>query len=305
MSDIVYIVIVTYNGKNDIIKCLNSVYLSDIPVKVIVIDNNSTDDTVNIIKKNYSEIEVMTSKKNSGFGKANNVGIKYAYECGAEYVLLLNQDAYIENNSIRLLKEIQEKNINYYVISPLQYDGSGERLDNKFSKHISKSSTINEILSDIIIKKKINKLYEVDFVNAAIWMISRKCIENIGLFNPVFSHYGEDLEYLHRVQQKGYRVGLSTESVAYHNRCQKNNNTKKNYIINKAEITYRLSRKKPGTITNILSVLQIAITSKGIKDKLKLFLFIGLNLYNILYYKKKAYKEKNAFFLETTKFSAL
>ena len=67
---------------------------------IIVVDNNSTDDTVLILKDKYPDITLLALKKNLGFGRGNNIGIRNAYKYGAEHVLLLNQDAYVNSKTV-------------------------------------------------------------------------------------------------------------------------------------------------------------------------------------------------------------
>ena len=73
-----YVIIVTYNAMKWIDRCLSSVITSTIKSKIVVIDNNSTDNSVEYIKENFNEVIILPNNKNLGFGKANNLGIKYA-----------------------------------------------------------------------------------------------------------------------------------------------------------------------------------------------------------------------------------
>lgn len=76
------LIIVTYNGSKWIRQCLNSVYSSSIVPHCIVVDNNSSDDTVEIIRKHYSEVELVQTKSNLGFGGANNIGFQRIMQMG-------------------------------------------------------------------------------------------------------------------------------------------------------------------------------------------------------------------------------
>lgn len=77
-------------------KCLDSCK----GYQVIIVDNNSTDGTVSFIKENFPNIHLIPQTENLGFGQANNIGIKYALEQRAEYVFLLNQDAYLQEGCL-------------------------------------------------------------------------------------------------------------------------------------------------------------------------------------------------------------
>ena len=308
----VVVVIVTFNGQFFINKCLNSVFASNISVKILIIDNNSTDETVSIIKTKYPKVDLMICEENLGFGKANNIGIKHAYLMGAQHIFLLNQDAFIEPDTIEKLVKVQRLNESLVLLSPLQLNGNGNYLDAKFADHLSKSSFIREVLSDSFLNKSIQECYTIEYANAAAWMMSRNCIEFVGLFNPLFEHYGEDFEYLHRINQKGKLIGLVTICKAFHDRDQVVNQNlsgfNKSYKMEKSLILYRLCRNNPSLLNNLLSVLSRAIMSKHssifetLRLKCQLVMFIVTNLFNILKKRNEGYAGPFAFFEQTPKF---
>ena len=95
----VYIIIVTYNAEKYIKDCLGSVFSflpKELDVTVIIIDNNSSDGTIEFIKENYPQIKLMENKENLGFAGGNNLGMKCAIDRGADYIYLLNQDTIVE-----------------------------------------------------------------------------------------------------------------------------------------------------------------------------------------------------------------
>jgi GT2 family glycosyltransferase len=221
----VSVVIVTFNGVQWIEKVIKSVFSNTINVEIIIIDNNSADETVSVIKQ-YKEINLIESKTNLGFGKANNIGIKKAYESGADYVFLLNQDAWGSSDTIENLVQAHQREPEYGILSPMHLNGMGTGLDYNFSNYIIPSKCKN-LYSDIFLNSIQKKIYETEFVNAAAWLISRKCIEIVGGFNPSFFHYGEDDNYVHRVKFHQFKVGIYPTSIIYHDRL---NNAKNNYF---------------------------------------------------------------------------
>lgn len=89
----VYIIIVTWNSRKHLEYCLPTVVKTDYPnYKVLVVDNNSEDDTVNFVRKNYPDIELVQNTKNRGYAGGNNNGIRYALARGAKYVAIINPD---------------------------------------------------------------------------------------------------------------------------------------------------------------------------------------------------------------------
>ncbi|KAF2513553.1 glycosyltransferase family 2 protein [Flavobacterium foetidum] len=211
------VVIVTFNGMKWIEACLASLINSTIPLSIIVVDNNSTDDTVSFVKNNFKDIILLEQTQNIGFGKANNLGIKKAYEEGADYVFLLNQDAWVEPDTISNLVKAQKNQPEYGIVSPMHLNGKGDALDYNFSNYINPSKCKN-LYSDIFLNKTLEGIYETDFVNAAAWLLSRNCIEMVGGFNPSFFHYGEDLNYVERLKYHGLKTGVLPTSIIYHDR---------------------------------------------------------------------------------------
>src|SRR5690606_25364916 len=180
-----FVIIVTYNAtRNDwIFKCLQSIEISNLKIEIIVVDNNSSDSTINIIKKDFPEVTLIESKENLGFGKANNLGIIEALKRGCDFVFLLNQDAWVENDTIEKLVENAKKNPEFGIISPMHLNGKGDALDYNFSNQIS-PIYCKKLYSDFVLNQVENKIYESDFVCAAAWLLSKECLRKVGGFSP-------------------------------------------------------------------------------------------------------------------------
>jgi GT2 family glycosyltransferase len=212
----VFAIVVTYNGDKWICKCLDSLKNSSAPVEIIVIDNDSTDETKTILKAYSGDVTVILSETNLGFGKANNKGIEIAMAKNADYIFLLNQDAWIEKNTISTLLEVAENNPDYGVISPVHLNGSYSGLDLNFSKQLA-PDFCPSFYSDLYFKK-MQSLYQIKFVNAAAWLVSKPCIEKVGFFEPMFFLYGEDNNYLQRATYHGFKIGITPLCTICHDR---------------------------------------------------------------------------------------
>lgn len=223
----VFVIVIVYNGlqNNWIKKCLDSLTNSDYPIEIIVVDNNSNDNSVEFIRSTYKRIILIEQKENQGFGRANNIGIKKAIENFADFIFLLNQDAVIEKNTISRLVEFAKANKQFGIVSPIHLNGKGTDIDFNFQSYLSQWNC-NGFLSDLFFNR-VKESYEVGFVNAASWLISKNCVDTVGGFNPVFFMYGEDDNYVHRLRYHGFKIGIITNAFIYHNREDRENGNNK------------------------------------------------------------------------------
>lgn len=210
----VVVIVVTFNGLLWIDKCFDSLIKSSIPLQILAIDNASSDGTCEYIRQHFKNIELIETGYNLGFGKANNIGLKKALEENADYVFLLNQDAWIETDTIENLVKITEINRDYGIISPFHYNWSGDKVDNYF---LSMANPLDcpDFLSDYFLKTS-KDIYTIKFIHAACWLITRQCLLTVGGFDPLFYHYGEDNDYAERAKYFNFKIGIVPRSYVYH-----------------------------------------------------------------------------------------
>jgi N-acetylglucosaminyl-diphospho-decaprenol L-rhamnosyltransferase len=212
----VAVIVVTYNGSRWVHPCMRSLKASAYPVTIIVVDNHSSDNTPALIEEFYPEVRLIRSKENLGFGKANNLALAHALEEGMDYFFLLNQDAWVSENTIgELIKAFEkDEDRSYGIISPLHFDGSGVKIDAGFDQYLrSAGYTTAEMISAAT-----EAVFAVPFINAAAWMVSLQCLERVGGFGYLFSHYGEDRDYLQRLKYSGMKMGFITKCKIFHDR---------------------------------------------------------------------------------------
>lgn len=212
----IFVIIVTYNGMRWYEHCFSSLRQSTIPVQTIVVDNASNDGTVEYIKEHFSEIILIESKENLGFGKANNLAMRYALNHDCDYVFLLNQDAWIEPRTIEQLVAVHKINSVFGVIAPMLMHVSWERFENGFLKYLCSENNIEAPFFSDIYLQKMKDVYEAKMLCAAAWLLPRNTLLTIGGFNPFFFHYGEDDDYIHRVHFHHMKVGLVPHAKVVH-----------------------------------------------------------------------------------------
>ena len=205
----VLVIIVSYNFEPWIERCLGSLRLSLYPVDTIVIDNGSKDRTIQRIEKDFPEVRLLPQTENLGFGKANNIGMKIAFKEGYDFVFLLNQDAWIDSNTIGKLVELSQSYPQYGILSPVHLTGKGDRPDPGFG-HYAQIQQLDPLPDKEIVT--------IPFANAAFWMIPVSVLEKVGGFCPLFYHYGEDKDFVNRLYYHQYQVGYSPNVFGNHDR---------------------------------------------------------------------------------------
>lgn len=270
MSKDVIVIIVTYNATSWLKSCLESCK----NYKVVVVDNASTDETTAIIKRDYPVVHLIVQTQNLGFGQANNIGIRYALNTGAEHVFLLNQDAYLVDNVLEKLVSLQKSTTEFGILSPIHITASRQKLDLNFSIFMFREKS-GQFYSDFVLENNKPPVYDVPFVNAAGWLISKVCLEKVGGFDPLFFHYGEDDNYCQRVSFHGFKIGVVPDTYIIHDREER--------IIKKIEVFSEdyfnnLEKKYKVQFANINVVNQIELKIEKLKKViLKLRLQFKLN----------------------------
>lgn len=224
----VFPIVVTYKGQRWYERCFTSLRQSKLPVQTIVVDNASNDGTVEYLKERFPEIHLIESKENLGFGRANNIAMRYALDHGCDYVFLLNQDAWIELDTLQQLVDIAERHLEYGIVGPVQVNAERTKVLGGVIKFLVNPDNVNlDMFSDLMMGT-VDEIYPVAEINAAAWLIPRKTLETVGGFDPVFLHYGEDWNYLSRVLYHKMKVGLAPHVKVVHD-CEERVGRPKGY----------------------------------------------------------------------------
>lgn len=199
----IIVIIVTFNSEKTILGCLASLYSDFKSFKTVVVDCNSRDKTRQYVQQKFPQVEIINSKNNLGFAKANNIGIKYALKYKPDYILILNPDTIILNNFFSaVINEVKKgtkalygpkifKTKTKYIWS------SGGLLDKK--RYSAKLIGFND--RD---QKKYNQNILCDFISGTCLLIPKELI-NYGLrfYEPYFLYY-EDVEFCIKAKKLGF-----------------------------------------------------------------------------------------------------
>lgn len=212
-----FIIIVTYNGEKYIEKTLKALINGQAaPSQIVLVDNKSEDGTVNLARNTVPGAIIIETGSNMGFGQANNMGIKLAIDKGATHIFLLNQDAYVQPDTIQKLWDAGKENAGYGIYAPVQLNGSGTSIDTGFLNYLTPQygcSWVNDTYTS-----NYKQVYTTSFANAGAWFMPVETIKQIGGFDPLFYHYGEDEDFVNRLHWHKLKMCIVPGSVVWHDR---------------------------------------------------------------------------------------
>ena len=225
------IIIVSYNSANDLPECLNSLKrlaIGDKRIAIYVVDNASSDNSVDIAKK--FDVEVIKNKQNLGFSGGNNIGIKKALEGRADFILLLNPDTNLDKNLVIELLKVTQKDEKIGMLSPKIYFYPGF----EFHKSRYKKAKLGKVIwyaggkidwdnvlashrgADEVDVGQYNKVAETEFATGAAMMIKKEVFDRIGFFDEKFFLYLEDLDFCRRAKKAGFKIIYAPLGVVWH-----------------------------------------------------------------------------------------
>ncbi|MEM7797833.1 MAG: glycosyltransferase family 2 protein [Chloroflexota bacterium] len=234
MSIDIAVVIVSYNVSALLRKCLQTVLASegDVRFKVIVVDNNSKDDTVEMVRNEFPTVVCIANNYNAGYPAANNQGLKELGiydEDPPRYGLLLNPDTELPSNCLQYFVDYMDQNQNVGVAGPKLVLPNGS-LDLACRRSFP-SPTVSVYrmlgLSKIWPKSERfgrynmtylpeDQLAEVDSVVGAFMLVRTDAIHKVGLLDETFWMYGEDLDWAKRIKDAGWKVIYNPEVEVLH-----------------------------------------------------------------------------------------
>lgn len=206
----VTVVVLNWNRWPDTLACLASLRLQDYPnFHVLVVDNDSSDDSVLQIKAAMPEIELLQSGANLGFGGGCNMGIRHALAEGADYVWLINSDSTADAHALSTLVAFAEQNealgsvgsVLYEVDKPNQiqlWGGGRVQLWCGQSRHQTEPGPL-------------------DFISGASVLLRRAALEAVGMFDQTaFFMYWEDTDLGFRLRRAGWQLAVAEDSRVWH-----------------------------------------------------------------------------------------
>ena len=216
------VIILSYNTKELTLGCLEHVFESkNVDLEVIVVDNASTDGSVEAIEKKYEDIKILRNEKNNGFAAGNNQAIKVAR---GDKFLLLNSDCFVKSDTLAMIYNL---NLDVVGCKLLNKDGSVQpswgfyptlRRVTQLMLFVDNFPVIRKFIDSINVRdvSRYERGQEVDWVTGAFVMLKREVFEKVGGIDEKYFMYGEEMEWMYRIKKAGFKVWYSPIASATH-----------------------------------------------------------------------------------------
>ncbi len=213
------VIIVSYNTQDLTLQAINSVVKAKQPknkLEIILIDNNSSDNTVSLVKTKFPKVKIIANSKNLGFAKANNQGLRKAK---GRYLLLLNSDVIINKDTLIKMIDYMDNNqqIGLSTCRVELADGSIDPASHRGFPTPWASFTYYSGLEKLFPSSKIfaqyhqgwkdlTKTHQIDSPVGAFYLLNKKALQQVGFFDESFFMYGEDLDLAYRLKKTNWQV---------------------------------------------------------------------------------------------------
>jgi GT2 family glycosyltransferase len=208
----VYCIVLNWNGWKDTVVCLAALRQVDYPrLSVLVVDNGSTDASVENIRKAFPEVEIIENQENAGFGAGNNLGIRLALQRDANFIWLLNNDAVPDPGALKaLLRKAALKPRAGAIGSVLSYAHDPSLIQ------AWGGGRVNIWLGRAMHAKEPREDHWFDYLTAASVLLRSSVLKRVGLFDEDFFLYWEDTDLGFRIRKAGAMLSVAEDSRVLH-----------------------------------------------------------------------------------------
>jgi GT2 family glycosyltransferase len=269
-----FAIILNYNSAKDTIELyrqLLSFNLSSVFIQII--DNASNKVDIKLLQNNIASDQLILNSKNLGYAGGNNIGISNAINNNADFILILNPDIRLNEDTIPIIINTIKKNGNIAAIGPRIcyrdepdkiYSDGGMLFPNKgyITGHKNTNKKINDVFND-------QEDTRVDYINGSCMLINTTLLKKIGELNETFFLYFEETEWCRRAQKIGFQTLVNTNAVAFHSSSHKGSSyyfymTRNRLLLAKLEKKYYTLTKNK-IAKNLLKELLNKLTFKASK----------------------------------------
>ena len=210
---VVTCVLVNWNGYRNTIACLLALKATLFPgLKIVVVDNGSSDDSVERIRCAHPAVKLITLERNSGFAAGCNCGIRYAIECdGANYVWVLNNDTQPNPDALQHMVRVAESDARIGAVGSVLY-----LTDPHEDVQCWGGGIINCWLGYSREAKTPENSDRLDYLTAASVLVPASVFKNVGLFDERYFLYWEDADFSFRLKRRGWKLAVAANAMVRH-----------------------------------------------------------------------------------------
>lgn len=207
------VIVLNYQGRRWIEACLDALRATDYPnFRIIVIDNASNDGSADLVRERFPDLELIVNPRNLGFCEGNNIGIKRALDAGADYVVLLNPDTKVRPEWLKELIEAGESDPRIGILGAVQLEYDGEEF-NSWTQ-----SALAPHLNELKEPTRARRWIGVEWVEGACFAVKRRVFEEVGLLDPIYFAFYEEMDFCRRARNRNWTVALAPRARIHHHR---------------------------------------------------------------------------------------
>ncbi len=214
----IYVIILNWNGKEDTLECLATVKQLDYPnYKLVVVDNGSTDDSLDAIARQYPDITLLQTGANLGYAGGNNVGIRWALEHDADYVLLLNNDTVVATDLLSAFINAEKLlPVGSILGAKIFFHDEPEKLWFAGGQWNSGSNSFEHIGHGQPDSTEFNRVTEVDYITGCALFAGAETFKEVGLLDEHFFLSYEETDWCYRARASGHKCIVVSDAKLWH-----------------------------------------------------------------------------------------
>lgn len=221
-NPLLYTVILNTNRRDDTLAALASLaentYANH---RLIVLDNGSSDGSVQAIRDAYPDVEIIELQENLGYAGNNNVGIAAAVQAGADWVLVLNEDTVLAPDCLEQLITIGESDSRIGIVGPMVYHHSEPQVIQSAGGVLGKFWQSSHLAQNELDRGQFDQPHAVEWISGCAILVRRQVIEQIGALDTRFFYYWEETEWCLRASRAGWHIVHVPQAKLWHKGVQR------------------------------------------------------------------------------------
>jgi GT2 family glycosyltransferase len=269
----VSVVIVVWNAQKYVMECLESLqqHCGKVCTEVIVVDNASTDGTPDLVAERFPEFTLIRNSENAGFAQANNIGIKQA---SGDFICLVNSDVKFTNDCISPMLDYL-RNTQVAMVGPKMLSADGEvrrstmrfpTVWNNFSRALGLDLIFphSRLFGGLLMADfDHQRTTPVEVLNGWFLLLRRSAVDRVGLLDPQFFMYGEDVDWCYRFREAGEKIVFFADASAIHYGGASSSNAPLRFYLELYRATLQYWRKHRGWLPQQMYLLNLGLYHSG------------------------------------------